>query len=52
MSKLSNILNIKITKKKVRENIYNKNTILSEKAIKNLLDFYKETFKALNFLMK
>jgi predicted transcriptional regulator len=52
MLKLSNMLNIKITKKKVRENTYNKNTVLSEKAIKNLLDFYKETdYKALQKLV-
>jgi hypothetical protein len=53
MLKLSNMLNIKITKKKVRENIYNKNTFLSEKAITNLLDFYKETdYKALQKLLE
>jgi hypothetical protein len=51
MLKLSNMLNIKITKKKIRENIYNKNNFLSEKAIKNLFDFYKDTdYKALQKL--
>jgi hypothetical protein len=53
MVKLSNMLNIKITKNKIRENIYNKNTVLSEKAVKNLLDFYKETdYKALQKLVE
>jgi predicted transcriptional regulator len=47
------MLNIKITKNKIRENIYNKNTVLSEKAVKNLLDFYKETdYKALQKLVE
>ena len=53
MLKLSNLLNIKITKKKVRENTFNKNIELSEKSIKNLLDFYKETdYQALQTCIK
>ncbi len=53
MFKLSNMLNIDITKKKVRENIHVKNTSLTEKAIQNLLDFYKDTdYKALQTLVK
>ncbi len=53
MLKLSSILNIKISKPIVRQNINNINTFLSEKAIKNLLEFYKETdYKALHKLVE
>jgi len=51
--KLSNMLNKKVTKPKIRENKNNKNTFLSEKAISNLLNFYKDTdYKALQKLVE
>ena len=47
--KLSNLLNIKVNSKEIiRQNNYKNDNFLSKKAIKNLLEFYKDTdYKAL-----
>lgn len=48
LAKLSKLLNIKVSKPKVRENKNIMDTYLSEKAINNLLEFYKDSdYKAL-----
>jgi hypothetical protein len=54
IDKLNNILNKKINKNvHIRKNKANHNKYLSEKAIKNILNFYKESdYKALKKLLK
>ena len=54
MIKLSNLLNIKINNKKhMRKNTNNDNKYLSPKAIKNIINFYKDTdYKALQKLVE
>ena len=53
--KLSYLINFnkKFSTKKIRENKTNKNKFLSDLAIKNLIDFYKETdYQALNVMLE
>ena len=54
MERLSNLLNIKINNKNhLRKNKNNNDNFLSSKAIKNILNFYKDTdYKALQKLVK
>ena len=54
INKLSNILSVKVNKKlHIRKNKANRDKYLSEKAIKNILNFYKETdYKALKKLLE
>ena len=54
MGRLGNLLNMNINNKlKLRENKYENDKFLSEKAIKNILDFYRETdYKSLQKLVE
>ena len=55
ITRLSNLLNIQNNseEKKIRENINNNDKFLSPKAIKNILNFYKDTdYKALQKLVE
>jgi hypothetical protein len=53
LSKLSNFLNIKVDNKKIKENKNKNDVFLSDKAIKNLLNFYEKTdYKALQKLVE
>ena len=54
LKRLSNLLNIKVNNKnRIRENKNNNDTYLSYKAIKNILNFYKDTdYKALEKLVE
>lgn len=54
MSRLGNLLNIQITgRTRIRENKHKHDISLSERAIENLMDFYKETdYRALEVLLK